>query len=136
MAVEALEQRVTALEEKLDRAQERIESLAMLITRYGFADPRFVDPALSVLDRLETLERKISNFDDLRNRMNHRSNIPRIGLGAGGAEAPSEQALQFVATSSTAAIEADTPYLEGLFAWLADALRGLLEQGTIFAAHP
>jgi hypothetical protein len=69
----------------------------------------------------------------LRNRMTHRSNLPRIILGAVGAEPPPARALHFGATTSTAALEADVLYLEAMFAWLAQSLGKLLIQGHAFA---
>lgn len=72
----------------------------------------------------------------LRNRMTHRSNLPQIILGAVGAEPPPTKALQFVATTSTPAFEADIPHLEALFAWLAQSLCRLLVEGYAFVNHP
>jgi len=70
---------------------------------------------------------------DLRNRMTHRSNLPRIINAAVGATPPPEKALYFAATSSTPAFEADLSHLEVMFAWLASSLRSLLEDGLAFA---
>jgi hypothetical protein len=71
----------------------------------------------------------------LRNRMNHRSNLPRISYGAVGAEPPPAKALHFAATSSTPAFEADVLQFEAMFAWLASSLRNLLVEGLAFASR-
>jgi len=73
---------------------------------------------------------------DLRNRMTHRSNIPRIIQAAVGAEPPPAKALHFAATSSTPAFEADASHLETMFDWLASSLRNLLVAGLAFAHRP
>lgn len=52
-----LEEKVAHLEIAVKEAQKRIEMLAALLSRYQFADPRFLDPPISVLDRLDKLER-------------------------------------------------------------------------------
>jgi hypothetical protein len=72
----------------------------------------------------------------LRNRMSHRSNLPRSGYGAVGDEPPPAKALHFAATSSTPAFEADVSNLEGMFAWLASSLRKLLVEWLVFASCP
>ena len=72
---------------------------------------------------------------DLRNRMTHRSNLPRISHGAVGAEPPPAKALHFAATSSTPAFEADVSHLEAIFAWLAISLRNLLVERLAFASR-
>ena len=73
---------------------------------------------------------------DLRNRMTHRSNLPRIIPGAIGFEPPPAKALHFAATSSTPGFEADVSHLERMFAWLSQSLRGLLLEGQAFACLP
>lgn len=70
---------------------------------------------------------------DLRNRMTHRSNLPRIIYGASGAPAPPAKALQFAATSSTPAFEADESHLKALFSWLSQSLTQLLAGGRRLA---
>lgn len=52
-----LEEKVTHLEIAVKEAQQRIEMLAALLSRYQFADPRFLDLPITVLDRLDKLER-------------------------------------------------------------------------------
>ena len=73
---------------------------------------------------------------DLRNRMTHRSNLPRIIQGAVGAEPPPAKALHFAAASSTPAFEADVAHLEVMFGWLSQSLRRLLVEGQAFASRP
>lgn len=73
---------------------------------------------------------------DLRNRMTHRSNLPRIINAAVGAAPPPTRALHFAATSSTPAFEADLSQLEDMFAWLADSLRNLLVEGLALTSGP
>lgn len=73
---------------------------------------------------------------DLRNRMTHRSNLPRIVQGAIGADPLPAKALHFAATSSTPAFEADVSHLKAMFTWLAESLRNLLIEGLGFARRP
>jgi hypothetical protein len=73
---------------------------------------------------------------DLRNRMTHRSNLPRIIIAAVGAAPPPSKALSFAATSSTPAFEADLSHLEDMFAWLTSSLRSLLVEGLALASGP
>lgn len=65
-------------------------------------------------------------WDGLRNRMIHRSNLPRIVQGAIGVEPPPAKALHFSATTSTPAFEEDVSHLDAMFSWLANSLRDLL----------
>lgn len=67
---------------------------------------------------------------DLRNRMTHRSTLPRIIRVNMGAPTPPAQALDFAKTSSTSAIQMDVPEVERHLEWLAERLRILLERGT------
>lgn len=67
---------------------------------------------------------------DPRNRMTHRSSLPRIIRVNVGAPTPPAQALDFAKTSSTSAIQKDGPGVERHLEWLADSLRVLLERGT------
>lgn len=66
----------------------------------------------------------------LRNRMTHRSTLPRIIRVTMGAPTPPAQALDFAKTSSTSAIQMDVPEVERHLEWLAERLRILLERGT------
>lgn len=67
---------------------------------------------------------------DLRNRMSHRSNLPRVSFGAFGAAPPPAKPLQFAATSSTPVVEGDLESFDALHSWLADSLRKLLIEGS------
>jgi len=71
---------------------------------------------------------------DLRNRMTHRSNLPRIIEAAIGSKPPPAKALHFAATSSTPAFQADVSHLEAMFTWMAQSLRKLLVEGQVFAS--
>lgn len=73
---------------------------------------------------------------DLRNRMTHRSNLPRIISPAFGSTPPPAKAPQFAATSSTPAFEADESHLEALFLWLSESLSQLLTGGRHLANVP
>lgn len=73
---------------------------------------------------------------DFRNRMTHRSNIPRVIYGAMGSELPLAKALQFAATSSSPAWEADASHLGSLFFWIASSLGRVLNSGEVLASHP
>lgn len=73
---------------------------------------------------------------ELRNRMTHRSNLPRIVNAAVGAALPPAKTLRFAATSSTPAFDADLSHLETMFAWLGNSLRNLLVEGATFATSP
>jgi len=72
----------------------------------------------------------------LRNRMTHRSNLPRIHVASVGAPPPPTKPLHFAPTSSTPLVEADTSDFDQLHIWLAQVLRGLLVQGTSLANVP
>jgi len=72
---------------------------------------------------------------DLRNRMSHRSNLPRTINASVGALPPPAQALHFAATSSTSPVEGDLPLFNALHTWLATALRTLLIEGTALCPH-
>lgn len=66
---------------------------------------------------------------DLRNRMSHRSNLPRVTFGAIGAAPPPAKPLQFAATSSTPVVEGDLESFDALHTWLTESLRKLLIDG-------
>lgn len=70
----------------------------------------------------------------LRNRMIHRSNLPRIVRGAVGIEPPPAR-MEYGATSSTTAFEADETHLEAMFVWLSESLRTLLIEGHALASR-
>ncbi|WP_213361321.1 hypothetical protein [Brachymonas denitrificans] len=69
-------------------------------------------------------------WGDLRNRMSHRSNLPRIINASVGAPLPPAMALHFAATSSTPPVEGELPLFDALHTWLAKALQTLLLEGA------
>jgi hypothetical protein len=70
---------------------------------------------------------------DFRNRMTHRSNLPRIIKGSAGSAPPPAQALEFAGTSSTRRFSADEQGLVALYTWLSHNLQSLLAAGALFA---
>jgi hypothetical protein len=66
---------------------------------------------------------------ELRNRMSHRSNLPRMIFGAVGGAPPPAKALHFAATSSTPIVEGDLQSFDALHAWLTRSLTELLVEG-------
>lgn len=67
---------------------------------------------------------------DLRNRMTHRSNLPRRHFASVGAPAPQVNPLNYAVTSSTPEVDADLTDWDALHAWLAQQLQKLLVTGT------
>ena len=67
---------------------------------------------------------------DLRNRMSHRSNLPRITFGAVGGDPPPAKALHFAATTSTPVVEGELESFDALHYWLTQSLRDLLLEGV------
>ncbi len=66
----------------------------------------------------------------LRNRMTHRSNLPRVIHAWTGSTPPPIKPLHFAATSSSPAVEAETTDFDTLHNWLAQTLAALLEGGA------
>jgi hypothetical protein len=67
---------------------------------------------------------------ELRNRMTHRSNLPRIIFASVGAPPPPSKPIRFAATSSTAAVDAEPSDFDALHQWLARGLASLLTAGS------
>lgn len=67
---------------------------------------------------------------DLRNRMTHRSNLPRRHFASVGAPAPQVKPLNYAPTSSTPEVDADLADWDALHQWLAHQSRALLVAGT------
>ena len=67
---------------------------------------------------------------DLRNRMTHRSNLPRRLFASVGGPPPQVKPLNYASTSSTPEIDADLADWDELHEWLSHALRELLVSGT------
>ena len=108
-------------------------------------NPEHLRKSLVTFDKakalVSTLDAIISSGEwrlwvDLRNRMTHRSTLPRVSNAAVGSEPPPAKALDFAATSSTAAFKGDTRHLEELFAWLSSSVHELLTGGLELAEHP
>jgi hypothetical protein len=70
---------------------------------------------------------------DLRNRMTHRSNLPRRHFLSVGGQPPVTKPLNFAATSSTPEVEAEIADFDTLHKWLATALGALLSSGRQLA---
>ncbi len=67
---------------------------------------------------------------DLRNRMTHRSNLPRRHFASVGAPAPQVNPLNYAPTSSTPEVDAGLTDWDALHAWLAHQLKKVLVAGT------
>ena len=67
---------------------------------------------------------------DLRNRMTHRSNLPRRHFASVGSPPPQVNPLNYAPTSSTPEVDADFADWDALHQWLAQQLRKLLISGT------
>lgn len=70
-------------------------------------------------------------YVDLRNRMTHRSNLPRRTFASMGGPPPKVKPINYAPTSSTKEIDADLVEWDALHRWLADSLRDLLVAGAI-----
>ncbi len=68
---------------------------------------------------------------DLRNRMTHRSNLPRRHFAAVGSSPPAVKPLNYAPTSSTPEIDAELADFDALHGWLANTLRALLAAGEL-----
>lgn len=66
----------------------------------------------------------------LRNRMTHRSNLPRVIQAWVGSIPPPIKPIHFAATSSTPSVEAETTDFDALHDWLARTLSALLQGGA------
>lgn len=66
---------------------------------------------------------------ELRNRMTHRSNLPRRLFASVGGPPPQVKPLNYGPTSSTPEIDADLADWDALHGWLAKALNELLVSG-------
>lgn len=112
------------------------------VRRYRSSPKHFLDklravtPVPSLVEILDTI---ISSDEwDLwtgyRNTMTHRSNIPRIIYGSGGAPLPPANALEFAATWSSRALSGNEEIFNSIIFWLAKELENLL-RGGISLAH-
>jgi len=89
--------------------------------------------ALAVCLELLVHSKEWQQWVALRNRMSHRSNLPRHIRGAVGSKPPPAKILEFAATTSTPAFIGDHHDLRNLFTWLSGSLRNLLIEGRSFA---
>jgi len=67
---------------------------------------------------------------DLRNRMTHRSNLPRRHFASVGSPPPHVKPLNYAPTSSTPEIDADFADWDALHRWLAQEVSELLVSGN------
>jgi hypothetical protein len=67
---------------------------------------------------------------ELRDRMTHRSNLPRIYTASVGAPPPPAKPMRFAATSSTRSVDAEVADFDALRAWLSTTLASLLSAGA------
>lgn len=86
--------------------------------------------ALSTLDKDKDKTREWELWKSFRNRMTHRSNLPRVNSATLGDPLPPAMPINFGATSSTKLIEGGVEVFDDLHSWLARALTGLLVGGT------
>lgn len=88
--------------------------------------------AIALAEALSTLcaSQEWKLWVELRNRMSHRSNLPRIVVGAVGAQPPPAKALHFAATSSTPIIDGELEQFDALHEWLTCTLTKLFVEGT------
>lgn len=70
---------------------------------------------------------------DLRNRMMHRSNLPRVIRGSIGSAPPKTPPIEYGATSSTQHVEGDESWIDMRCQWLSQHIAALLESGTHLA---
>lgn len=91
--------------------------------------------AVRLKDRLKVLidSDDFIRLSDLRNRMSHRSNLPRNQTLSMGAELPLAMKLDFGETTSTEALLLDELFLENMITWLASSVCDLLVEGAVLA---
>ncbi|MDE1955333.1 MAG: hypothetical protein KGJ03_06410 [Betaproteobacteria bacterium] len=86
-------------------------------------------PLVDVLDQLLN-SAQWELLVDLRNRMMHRSPLPRVIKAWMGTLPPVIKPLHFASTSSTPALEEDLHHFDALVDWLASTLSALLDAGA------
>jgi len=107
--------------------EQRACSAARLLT--------WLTPHAKATELVTTLQRLLAAPEwtlwvELRNRMTHRSNLPRRHFASVGGPPPQVRPLNYAPTSSTPEIDADLADWDTLRMWLAHALRDLLVSGT------
>jgi tetrahydromethanopterin S-methyltransferase subunit G len=50
---------IQLLKAKVEKLERNVEIIAKLISRYEFSDPRIGENDIGILDRLDTLERRV-----------------------------------------------------------------------------
>jgi len=75
-----------------------------------------------------------SHWSELRNRMAHRSNLPRIIYGGTGSSPPASKPVQFAGTSSTRETIGDEAWIASQCQWLSGCLKELLVSGARLAS--
>ena len=95
----------------------------------------WLTPHVSATQLVATLQRLLAASEwalwvDLRNRMTHRSNLPRRLFASVGGPAPQVRPLNYAPTSSTPEIDADLADWDSLHGWLSELLSELLVSGT------
>jgi hypothetical protein len=137
---------VSALETTVYAIAALMSHPAVLALPFGPVEQRMCGPA-RLLDWLTphtraamlcgSLTRLLASTEwslwiDLRNRMTHRSDLPRIIHASIGAPPPVTNPLLFAATSSTPHVDADTADFDALHLWLAATIRELvIEAGNV-----
>ena len=108
-------------------AQQRACNPSVL--RQWLAPHASAAPLVGVLDQLlNSAEWRM--WVDLRNRMTHRSNLPRVVKAWMGTSPPPIKPLHFASTSSTPAVEENLDHFDALVDWLASTLEALLSAGV------
>lgn len=85
---------------------------------------------VAVLERV-TEAPEWKRYVELRNRMTHRSNLPRRSFASMGGPLPKVNPINYAPTSTTKEIDADFVAWDALHRWLADSLRELLVAGVV-----
>ena len=67
---------------------------------------------------------------NIRNRLSHRSNLPKRHFASVGMPEPTKKPLNFGQTTSTKEIDSDFSDFDALITWLSDILRSLLSEAT------
>ncbi len=113
-----------------DQRRAGVKSLQSALGTTARAEP--LAEALGMILAAPEWERWV----EFRNRMTHRSNLPRIIKASVGSAPPPGKTLDFAATSSSTAFSSDENGLIRLYAWLAASLRNLFAAGTVLAKGP
>lgn len=131
-AIAALCSHTAILRLKFGPDEQRVCNLQKL-TRWLSGHDRAMPLRSLVVELADSNE--FTLWTELRNRMSHRSNLPRIVEGVIGGDAPPAKPLHFADTSSSRSIAGEFEEFDQLQAWLADSLRRLLVAGRKLAAN-